>query len=56
MSRHLSALYRIGEGWETVAHVADNEDDNGDDGDSALETADNPDNGEAVHAGLEPGS
>ena len=30
--RHLSALYRIGEGWETVARVADNEDDNGDDG------------------------
>ena len=27
--RHLSALYRIGEGWETVARVADNEDDNG---------------------------
>ena len=48
--RHLSALYRIGEGWETVARVADN----GDDGDSALETADNPDNGEAVHVGLEP--
>ena len=32
--RHLSALYRIGEGWETVARVADNEDNNGDDGDS----------------------
>ena len=30
--RHLSSLYRIGEGWETVARVADNEDDNGDDG------------------------
>ena len=30
--RHLSALYRIGEGWETVARVADNEDDNGDGG------------------------
>ena len=29
---HLSALYRIGEGWETVARAADNEDDNGDDG------------------------
>ena len=27
---HLSALYRIGEGWETVARVADNEDDNDD--------------------------
>ena len=27
--RHLSALYRIGESWETVARVADNEDDNG---------------------------
>ena len=26
--RHLSALYHIGEGWETVARVADNEDDN----------------------------
>ena len=39
--RHLSALYRIGEGWETVARVADNEDDNGDDGDSVPETADN---------------
>ena len=32
--RHLSALYRIGESWETVARVAD-EDDNGDDGDSS---------------------
>ena len=30
--RHLSALYRIGESWETVARVADNEDDNSDDG------------------------
>ena len=27
--RHLSSLYRIGEGWETVARVADKEDDNG---------------------------
>ena len=36
--RHLSALYRIGEGWETVARVADNEDDNGDDGDNVPET------------------
>ena len=37
--RHLSALYRIGEGWETVARVADNEDhDNGDDGNSVPET------------------
>ena len=27
-----SALYRIGEGWETLARVADNEDDNSDDG------------------------
>ena len=51
---HLSALYRIGEGWETVARVADNEDDNGDDGDSVPEIADNADNGEAVSAGLEP--
>ena len=25
--RHLSTLYRIGESWETVARVADNEDD-----------------------------
>ena len=39
--RHLSALYRIGEGWETVARVADNEDDNGDDGDNVPETANN---------------
>ena len=52
--RHLSALYRIGEGWETVARVADNEDDNGDDGGSVPEIADNADNGEAVSAGLEP--
>ena len=52
--RHLSALYRIGESWETVARVADNEDDNGDDGDSVPETANNADNGEAVSAGLEP--
>ena len=37
--RHLSALYRIGEGWETVARVADNEDDNSDDGNSVPETA-----------------
>ena len=52
--RHLSALYRIGEGWETVARVADNEDDNGDDGDSVPETANNAGKGEAVSAGLEP--
>ena len=52
--RHLSALYRIGESWETVARVADNADDNGDDGDSVPEIADNADNGEAVSAGLEP--
>ena len=52
--RHLSALYRIGEGWETVARVADNEDDNGDDGDSVPETANKADKGEAVSAGLEP--
>ena len=51
--RHLSALYRIGESWETVARVADNEDDNGDDGNSVPEIADN---GEAVSAGLEPGA
>ena len=48
--RHLSALYRIGEGWETVARVADD----GDDGDSVPEIADNADNGEAISAGLEP--
>ena len=52
--RHLSALYRIGEGWETVARVADNEDDNGDDGDSVPEIANKADKGEAVSAGLEP--
>ena len=52
--RHLSALYRIGEGWETVARVADNEDDNGDDGNSVPETANKADKGEAVSAGLEP--
>ena len=52
--RHLSALYRIGEGWETVARVADNEDDNGDDGDSVPETANKADKGEAGSAGLEP--
>ena len=51
--RHLSALYRIGEGWETIARVADNEDDNGDDGNSVPEIADN---GEAISAGLEPGA
>ena len=50
--RHLSALYRIGEGWETVARVADD----GDDGDSVPEIADNADNGEAVRAGLELGA
>ena len=49
--RHLSALYRIGEGWETVARVADNEDDNGDDSDSVPETANNAD---ATCTGLEP--
>ena len=54
--RHLSALYRIGEGWETVARVADNDDDNGDDGDSVPETANKADKGEAVSAGLEPGA
>ena len=52
--RHLSALYRIGESWETVARVADNEDDNGDDGNSVPETANKSDKGEAVSAGLEP--
>ena len=53
--RHLAARYRIGEGWETVARVAnnDNEDDSGDDGDSALRTADT---GEAAGAGHEPGA
>ena len=50
-SRHLSALYRIGESWETVARVTDDEDD---DGDSVPETANKADNGEAVSAGLEP--
>ena len=49
--RHLSALYRIGEGWETVARVADNEDDNGDDGDNVPETANNAD---ATCTSLEP--
>ena len=48
---HLSALYRIGESWETVARVADNEDDNGDDGDSVPETANNAD---ATCTSLEP--
>ena len=42
--RHLSALYRIGEGWETVAGVADNEDDNSDDGK----------NDETIHSDPEP--
>ena len=46
--RHLSALYRIGESWETVARVTDNEDDNGD---SVPETADT---GNAVSTCLEP--
>ena len=40
----LSALYRIGEGWETVARVADNEDDNSDDGK----------NDETIHSDPEP--
>ena len=48
---HLSALYRIGESWETVARVADNEDDNGDDGDSVPETANIAD---ATCTSLEP--
>ena len=52
--RHLSALYHIGEGWETVTRVADNEDDNGDDGDNVQETANKADKGEAASAGLEP--
>ena len=52
--RHLSALYRIGEGWETVARVADNEDDNGDDGNNVQETAHKAGKGEAASAGLEP--
>ena len=43
-SHHLSALYRIGEGWETVARVADNEDDNSDDGN----------NDETIHSDPEP--
>ena len=47
----LSALYRIGESWETVARVADNEDDNGDDGNSVPETANNAD---ATCTSLEP--
>ena len=42
--RHLSALYRIGEGWETVARVADNEEDNSDDGK----------NDETIHSDPEP--
>ena len=42
--RHLSALYRIGESWETVARVADNEDDNSDDGN----------NDETIHSDPEP--
>ena len=42
--RHLSALYHIGEGWETVARVADNEDDHGDDGN----------NDETIHSDPEP--
>ena len=45
--RHLSALYRIGESWETVARVTDDEDD----GDSVPETADT---GNAVSTCLEP--
>ena len=49
--RHLSALYRIGEGWETVARVADNEDDNGDDDHSVLKIANNAD---ATCTSLEP--
>ena len=48
--RHLSALYRIGESWETVARIADD----GDDGDNVPETANKADNGEAGSAGLEP--
>ena len=48
---HLSALYRIGESWETVARVADNEDDNGDDGDSVPETVNIAD---ATCTSLEP--
>ena len=51
--RHLSAHYRIGEGWETVARVADDDDDNDVDGDSTLETADT---GDAVSTGLESGA
>ena len=41
---HLSALYRIGESWETVARVADNEDDNSDDGnnDETMRSAPEP--------------
>ena len=54
--RHLSALYRIGEGWETVARVADDDDDNSDDCDSVPEIANKADKGEAVSAGLEPGA
>ena len=54
--RHLSALYRIGEGWETVARVADDDDDNSDDCDSVPKTANKADKGEAVSAGLEPGA
>ena len=50
--RHLSALYRIGESWETVVRVADD----GDDGDSVPEIADNADNREAVSADLELGA
>ena len=42
--RHLSALHRIGESWETVARVADNEDDNSDDGnnDETMRSAPEP--------------
>ena len=52
--RHLSALYRIGEGWETVARVADDDDDNGN-SDETIHShhesgADQTDNGEALSA------
>ena len=61
--RHLSALYRIGESWETVARVADNEDDNSDDGnnDETMRSAPEPatdatGDGEALSAPVRSGA
>ena len=50
MKGHLSASYRIGEGWETVERVADNGDDREDAAGAQVTGADETSDGEALSA------